>query len=445
MRWLKDALKPLREALDQWLDRARLRFLCLGLLMFSLVLCVLSFATSDRGTTRFGPPLGADFAGFYNAGFILNLPEPERDRLYDFEFQDQLYHELLPNLPREKVNPFVHPPFVAAVFRLLARLPYEVSFAVWLVICACLYVSGFLVAWKSLRNLPEGYRLDALLLALTFEPFLMECCLGGQLSAVMFCCFALALYFEQAERPFLSGLALGLVLYKPNLLVLVLPMLVVARRWRTLAGFSLTALGLAGFSIVAAGWNVCLSYLPALRGFTQTTTGTGLKREDWKWVDLNFFFRFLLDSYSPLNGVLVLAIAALPLALLVLAWWRLDRFGDDHRRLVWAATLTWTLVINVYMSIYDTLLVVLSSLWTADVLVRRDGVGKTSLPPALRDLLVLLFVAGWVYGPLARVTRFQGFTLVLMAVASYQLFQARRLAASGGREPLTRLISETGP
>src|SRR5262249_53073985 len=166
---------------------------------------------------------------------ILNRSGP--DQLYDAEYQDQLYHELLPNLPADECLPYVHPPFVALAFRPLAQLSYEWSFGMWLVISAGLYLLGLWVVWSSLRGVPPADWSTILLLALSFEPFVMETWLGGQLSAFGFCCLALAWAYERRGRPIASGLALGLCLYKPTLLVLVLPMMVVARRFRMLFGF----------------------------------------------------------------------------------------------------------------------------------------------------------------------------------------------------------------
>ena len=65
-----------------------------------LLLLAVIFATTRGGRTILGPGLGADFAGFYPAGTILNAYPP--DRLYDLALQDRLYHRLLPAMPPGK-------------------------------------------------------------------------------------------------------------------------------------------------------------------------------------------------------------------------------------------------------------------------------------------------------------------------------------------------------
>lgn len=63
--------------------------------------------TRTQGLTLSGAPFAGDFVEFYNAGRILN--KYGSHRLYDFQLQDDLTHELLPHLS----IPFVTPPYVA--------------------------------------------------------------------------------------------------------------------------------------------------------------------------------------------------------------------------------------------------------------------------------------------------------------------------------------------
>jgi hypothetical protein len=414
--------------MDTLLERARVRFLCAGLLTVSAVLLVISFATADQRRTIFGPPLGADFAGFYTAGQILNQPTPqERERLYDSAYQDTLYHQLLPRVQEDEKLPYVHPPFVAVAFRFLAQMPYEWAFTCWLLITAVLYVGGLLLIRQAF---PEARTLDyptVLLLALSFEAFLMECWLGGQLSAFGFICVASALACDRLDLPFAAGLLLGFCLYKPTLLVLLLPMLFVARQWRMIAGFTLTAFALIGVSLRGTGQKNTLDYVQALFGFTQTATGGSssfgtLELRLWKYVDLNSFLKLLLGTDSSYVRILLglAAVAALPF--LVRLWWRFDRRNPAGRSLIWSTTLTWTLVLNLYVGVYDSILVVLPALLWAVWLFQRGGV----LTPTFRFLLLLLYLIPWITQPIARGLGLQLDTLILLAFGIYQLRASTR-------------------
>ncbi len=419
LKFLNDRLIRLWNAVDPLLDRTRIRFVCLGFLAIGFLLLIVSFITTDENLqTRLGTTLGEDFAGFYYAGQILNGPFPEE--LYDPDYQDETYYQLLPTKEGKKYLRYVHPPFIAYAFSFLARLPYERAYAVWLFISGSLYLAGLFLTRQAVPAIPDPDWSMAVLLAVAFEPFLMECWLGGQLSAFGFCCIAVAFCLDQASRPFWSGMILGLCLYKPTLLLLLLPMLLFARRFWTLAGVGVAGITLTAGSLLAVGEKICVSYIPALLGFTGTTTGTGMERKDWKFVDLNFFFRNLFGEPTLTGTVLVMLLAAGPLALLVVAWWRFPRLEEDRRRLVWASTLAWTLVINLYMGIYDVILVVLVVLWTADTLYRTKPAGQP-LPAFFRALLLILFLVSWFTQPLARYTGIQVITIVLFAAAAYPL------------------------
>jgi hypothetical protein len=449
--WCRDLATGVWRWIDKRLERSRIRFVCIVFLLLGLVLLGISFATSDRSRTIFGPPLGADFAGFYTAGAILNDSEPDnRSRLYDTARQDQLYHELLPNIADDVKLPYVHPPFVAWWLHFLARLPYEWAFVTWLLISLGLYLGGLGCVHRSLST---DSRLDwttVVLLALSFEPFLMECWLGGQLSAIGFFCLALTFALERRRQHVGAGLVLGFCLYKPTLLVLLLPLLVLGRHWRALAGFTLTGMAVAGVSYFGTGKKNCIDYAQTLLGFSRIATGDdtaagALELRLWKYVDLNSFFRLLLGGHSLLSSLLIGVVAVVPLAVLARAWWQFDRTDRNRRDLLWAATFTFTLVLNLYVGIYDTIVSVLAAVLTAAFFSTR-GVWRVesegwsgaagpavSCPSAtLRFLLLMLFLVPWVTQPLARATGVQIYTVLLLGIGAFQL-----LSWGATREPWT--------
>jgi hypothetical protein len=415
--------------LRQWLQRDKIRFVCLAVLAMSLVLLAVSFATFDGHRTALGPPLGADFAGFYAAGTLLNEYPPER--LYDLDLQDQVYHRILPGSPPEEKLPYVYPPFFSLLFRPLALLSYSWAYAIWLFISMVLSWAALDLMRRGLPAIPRGEWSIIFLLALSFEPLVLECWFGGQTSAFGLFALALALRCEQLRCPGRTGLALGLCLYKPPLLVLILPMLALARRWRELGGFLLSGLGLASVSLVAVGWGGCLGYLRLLSGFARLSTGGGHGFPMWKFVDLRSFVKLLPNELQPVAWLLVLACGAITLPFLARAWWKLDRAGDRYRKLVWAGTLSWTLALNLYVGVYDTVLVLLGALLTIDSLCKPAQPLGRALPAALKALLVLLYLVPWVSQHLAHAAGFQPYTLVLAALGTYQLLLAYRNASPG--------------
>jgi hypothetical protein len=270
----------------------------------------------------------------------------------------------------------------------------------------------------------------------------MECWMGGQLSAVGFFCLALAWYWLATGRPRSAGAALGLCLYKPTLLVLLVPVLLLARCWRPLAGFALSAAGLAGVSVAAVGWPACLAYARLLVGFAHTTSSSeGAVLPAWKFVDLNSSLRALFGA-GPAVWVLLVLILAVPLAGLGAAAWRFGRLRaagaaeGAPRRLLWAATLTWTPVANLYVGVYDSVLVVLAALLTAEDLRGPGEGGPRFRGPAFPLLLLLVYLGPWFSQHLARATGLQPYSFILLALAAYQLALARAaVAAAEGKKP----------
>ena len=395
------------------------RFVAITILVVGLVNLVVAVWTSNGGSNIYGSDAGGDYSNFYVAGTILNGHPP--DRLYDFELQSRLQHDFQ---PAGHELAFLNPPFLAVLFRPLAILPYTASYLAWIVVSTALYIAGFVLIRKTLHAVPPGATTIWLLLALSFAPFLFECAIGGNLSALGFFAISLALYFERLGRHPASGMALALCLYRPTLLILVLPMLVIARRFRTLSGLVAGGLLLAGASLVAVGWQTCVDYLQILFRVSRATSGSEEFFRTWKYVDLLSFFRLLAGRPTQLTWICILVAVLASIPFLVKAWCNLDRHGEARAGLVWAGTLTWTTVFNLHLGIYDTIIVVPAMMLTADALYRNSPDTARALTTPFRWLVALLYFAPWISQHVARLLGFQAFTLILAATGAYQLFLA---------------------
>jgi hypothetical protein len=428
----------LRSFIDRRLEREKVWFIGLVILGMNLALAAVSFLTFDGTYTIFGPAPGSDFAGFYAAGRILNEHGPQG--LYDLELQDRVFHQVLPGLPAEAKLPYIYPPFFSLLFRPLARMPYTWACLIWMLFTAGLYLGGLALIWGSRRAIPAREGSTAVLLALSFQPFL-DCWLSGQTSAFGFAAAALAMRCESRNMPLGVGLSLSLCLYKPPLLFVILPMIAVARRWRVLGGFAAGGLALAGISVLAIGRRGCLGYLDHLTAFSRIARAPSTEFPNWKFVDLDHFFGSLFGGHGAVRFIVLVGVALAVLPSLARLWWAFDRAGADRRMLTWSATLTWTLVLNLYIGVYDVILIVAGLLITADVLYQCARGTATALTPAFKSLLALLYVVPWFSQHLARVTGFQPFTLILIAMGTYQLALAWRERPDGRRSACDRIDS----
>jgi glycosyl transferase family 87 len=379
------------------------------------VLCVL--AQSQVAALRSGRPLQREFMAFYTVGYVLNR-SPEA--LYDPDAFNRTYHALFPGVSAGVTQLYGHAPFEAVVFRPFAMLSFERALVAWQILSLVLIGAGFTLVWRSGESLPWRQLPLPLLLALSFQPVAVACIARGQVSALTFFWIALAIWCQRRGREYWSGGVLSLCLAKPTLLVLMLPMLIVGWRRRALIGFATGGGILMVVSLAVVGWRGCAEYTAVIRRFGGLATTAGNSFLLSEYVDINSFLRMATGGSGrlALAGLVLVGAGIVPWLAKI---WRDAREGDPTTQgLAWASTLTWTTVLNLYVPAYDTPIILSGIVLMVHWLYR---VNRETVPMALRILLVLLYAAPWV--PLLPIgygtTSWQPYTLVLMALGSYQL------------------------
>ncbi len=412
----------MRRFIERRLNQRYIRRIAILVLAIFVVVLTVSFATAKRGKTVFGPFLGADFGAFYVAGQIFN--NYGRASIYDVPLHRRLYKENFPDAPANEELTYANAPFFVIPFIFLSRLPYAWAYLIWLLISLSLYIAGFSILWRALPSLPQEIRLTALLVALSFWPFMIECLAGGQTSAVGFFCLAVAIAWDSGSR-FWSGVMLALCAYKPTLIILVVPMLLVTGRWLTIAGLAAGNLVLGLISWALVGVPGCLNFLNRLLFYSTAATSTEAGLRSWKYVDINAFMRLLLPHQTNVRWAVTAVLVLLVIPFLVSKWWKLRK--ESEWRLLWAITITWTPVLNIYMGIYDsTILVLAALLLTAELYSSANG--PDSLPFVYRCFLLLLYLSPMFTQNFALLAGVQIYTLAVAAFGIY-LFKRRGAAA----------------
>jgi hypothetical protein len=426
LRWPERVLGPrltLKEA----------NLICWGLFFALLAPAVYR---AEQGQNRIGRLIpDVDFVNFYAMGRILN--EYPAAELYDADLQTRIRTQVHP-LSLGSYGPIPYPPFIGLLFQPFARLPYATAYHLWLSISLALYIVALVMV--SARFFPgDLLRLSLICcLALCYFPFVIETLVNGQLSTIGFFTLALAFLLQDSERFFLSGLALSLCAYKPTLVLLLVPMLFVTKRFKLLTGAFTGAVALLLFTTVVSGTQVWPGYLGLLFRFGRASIGvqTGSILNLTKYVDLVAFSSLLPHGRSWPALAMLFGCALWAAFSLVRAWWNTAGAGKAGNRLAWSATLTWTLLLNIYVPVYDTILVVLSILITAGAL--KDA-PREPLRRFLSLLWPVILVASWVTVHCASAWHIQIITVLLAALGVVQLRILRTATA-----PVSRQTSGVG-
>jgi hypothetical protein len=237
---------------DHFLTRARVR-LTAGLVLAATIVGLVTLFLGAHGTVdAMGRPLGTDFSNVYAAGYMANQGRAADvwDWPSEHAVEKQIHHD-----PDTPFYCWPYPPPFLMIASLLAHLPY---------IGALLLYQGLtlgLALWIVRRVLP-GNR-DALLVALGAPVVLL--CLGHGQNAFLTASLLGGGMMLLDRRPWIAGLLLGMLVYKPQFAVLI-PVLIVARgnvRAFLSAGITVAALCALTLALWGAGvWQAFFHSLP---------------------------------------------------------------------------------------------------------------------------------------------------------------------------------------
>lgn len=385
-------------------------------LIAAAVLCAISLYWGARGSTFLGRHLGGDYVAFHAVGEVANRHGAER--IYDTSLAYTLQHRYAPSLDASDMLVFANAPHVAQVLRPFALLPYWWSYAAWLVFSLALALgSARLVAGAYIE--PE-HRHTALLLAVSSPVYIFETWIGGQLSVLGLGAVSLAFYALRHDRRFLAGAALGLLAYKPTLLVFPAAVLAIGACWRMLAGMSAAVAAAGVLSLATAGVAGIHAWIATMRFYMEIASGGSAAMKRFKYVDANAFLHMLLGSgFEGVVRLLAACAGATAAALLARAWWK-ARGGGRTPELLWCATFAGATIANVYVPIYDTVLLIPAIVAAYGTLHKAED-RKTAA-----GWIAVLYVGSWLTQSAAEWLRVQFLTILLAAFGYYLLKLAGR-------------------
>jgi len=380
-----------------WLTPARARGYCLILLAVCAIAMVGWIAVSDGLIDRNGKPIGTDFSNVYAAGTLT-----WQGRSAD-AYAPALQHAAEKAVFGGREVPFFgwhYPPFFFAIAALVAVLPYAWGLAVWLAAS----LAAYLAVMRAILPRPE-----TLLIAIAFPAifvnighgqngFFTAALLGGALHLI-------------DRRPWIAGLLIGLLAYKPQFGVLIPIALVASGRWRCICAAAATIAVLVAVSMATLGSGVWHAFADSTN-FTQTVVldqgGTG-------WEKIQSLFSAAQMWGAGVHVAYAIQIAlALTLAATIAWLWQSDAAFELRA----SALATASLLATPYVLDYD-----LVALSVAIAFFARHG-----LKHGFHDYEISVLAAAWIMPLLSRgVAGVTGIPLGLLALLALYGFTLHRV------------------
>jgi hypothetical protein len=391
----------------EWLTIARARGYSLILLVIAAIALVGWIAVSDGLIDRNGKPLGTDFSNVYAAGALTWQGRPAE------AYEPALQHAAERAVFAGRDVPFYgwhYPPFFFAVAVLVATVPYAWGLSIWLVTS----LAAYLAVIRAILPRPE-----TLLTAAAFPAVVVNIGHGqnGFLTAAL---LGGALHWLN-RKPWLAGILIGCLAYKPQFGVLIPIALLAGGRWSTIAAAMATVAALVAISFVTLGAGVWHAFADSMT-FTQTVVleqgGTGWEKIQSVFSAVRMWGAGVHFAYS-VQLALALMLAA------SLAWlWQ----SDAAFELKASALASGSLLATPYVLDYD--LVVLA---VAIAFFARHGMDR-----GFRSFEISVLAAAWIVPLLARgIAGVTGIPLGLLVLLAIYIFTLRRAVLDRERVSVT--------
>jgi hypothetical protein len=241
-------------ATGRWLTRERV-YLVTGMIgLASLGLIGWLYVTSTGTVDVLHRPLGTDFSNVWTAGRM--ALDGRASEVWDWGAHFRVQQEFHRTRDVDLFGWHYPPPFLL-IAAALATMPYLPSLVVWQIATLAPLVA------MLMRVVPCG---DTWLFVVA-APVTLVCVTHGHngfLTALLLGGGLLLL----GKRPLIAGLLLGCLIYKPQFGLIIPPLLLAGRHWRTLGGACVSAALLVGLTMMIWGipvWQAFVDSLPLTR------------------------------------------------------------------------------------------------------------------------------------------------------------------------------------
>lgn len=387
-----------------WLTPRRLRAQGIVLAICLWTVCVVDLANPgihDRG----GNIKFQDFLPAHVSARL--LAEHRTGELYD---QQLIAGEIEKIVPRNTVRlPNLYGPQVALLFLPLVHFPFLTAASVWVALSLGLYIVCIVAIWRHCENLRPYPGLVAVAAA-AFVP-LFHFFLRGQNSALALACFTAAFLALRSGRAGLAGLALGCLVFKPQFLVAIPLILLLAGAWKVLSGLILSAAAQLGLAWLYFGTPVMRAYFDTLAHAPRWIASAELSLAPIQMHSLRSFWTLAIP-WPQLALILYLLNSIATIALTAKVWKR----SSSPLAVRFSALTLAAILVNPHLFVYDLLVLAPALLLLTDRTIAISPRQHTT-----QWLLYLCFVLPLV-GPLSRWTHIQ-LTVPVFALLLWTIYR----------------------
>ena len=278
---------------------------------------------------------GVDYLAFWSAGRIAD--DKGYAEIYNLEnlrsIQNQVletYHMVEKGI-ESNIQTFPAPilSFFIIPFQLLSRVNPQLSYWIWTGINLAVLI-GYLIFFLR-RTLPVNTRLSSakqMLLLMLFSYPVFVSLTEGQVEVFLVVCMGEFIRCALNKKPLPSGVWLGGLVLKPQLLIIIIPVLIIQKNWKVLLGFFASSGLIIGSSFILSGLRGMRSLIELWFHYDAgIATSSPERMINWQMIAVN------------LNSTLGWVIAILGMALTILAIYFLVKGNHVYGTSQWVITM----------------------------------------------------------------------------------------------------------
>ena len=266
-----------------------------NLIILSIIVFSSIWWSFNIGGSSLLSAFGGDYLAFWSAGKVAD--EKGYSEVYDLKNLKSVQLQELNELGLlEKIDAFAYSPIPAPLlpvfifpFQVLSKINFEPSYWVWTFINLMVLIGYLIFFTKKIApgNLEKVPGKKLILLMLISYPVWINFS-EGQVEVLLVVCAGEFIRQAINKKPLLSGLWLGGLLLKPQLLILIVPMLLFMRYWKAFFAFFLSSFALLVTSFLLSGFTGIKAMINMWFGFsTGMATNAPEAMINWRMIGLN--------------------------------------------------------------------------------------------------------------------------------------------------------------